>query len=533
MSRLREKRAEVLINLESVINVLGKAPEQTPYAGEESRRLRSASRERLAEWMERAYILIPERDANGNLIGEKRIPLIEAGSTRYKSYAEFIGFVSALQELALEEGRVWCMVTTNAPANMHPSSRFYDGTTPREANLWLSKKNKAALYLLRKWLVQCAGVRMKEPHQSSVPHAHTAIAHTARAIAEIRYNQLLDTLKEMGMTEADLLGEWEAYAGEVDGVIQHERKPSMTREAYIDGMMRDLIEAAFERQFIDLKRDDETGRLIYGVGVDCKFDDDHASGASFISYVMPYILKSFSIDHDHLPKQENYASDAEHKAAMKEAVRQQVEHGGEIGISAWAAAHGIRTREIFGMPSRSPWRALGKQHDVLADQDMEDMRQLILKNKHAEYVRKQGGLNPGRDAAKLRMARQTLASNYPLRPDMLRRRVWGVTRYALDVDGTIQPAAFHRTHLSGCKIVAQRDETREALRGLKQVKEKSAAKAAWLEAKKARKAKRPGGVPQEPALNGAGALAPNYPRRVPCTLNSAGTAPPPEQKLLH
>jgi hypothetical protein len=524
IKRLRAKRAEVIANLEITLKLIGINQGRSLYAGDESKRLRSEANARTEEHLKNAMVVIPTRNEVGARIGEKIIPLSVCGNTRYKSLSEFIGFVSALSTRAQEEGRKVTMISTSVPAHMHPSSPFYDGTTtPRQANRYLSKNNKAARDTLRKWHVAEAGVGTKEPHGSAVPHSHLAVFHDAYEIAEVRYNRLIESMRipfvfskkgklvNQKLDEADLISFEDAekqllskklLAKNPNNPLEPDKfSPAMTREEFIEEMANDLIECAFERHFHDLERDDMTGRLVYDIGVNFKHNaEESTNGASIVSYVLTYILKSFFISIDKLPKREDFASDSEHKAANEEAIKQQVESGGDIEIRTCTAAHGIRTREMWGVPSRSPFKVIGKQHEEICDEQMETMRQTILSNKHYDYLMSQGGLNAPRKVAEFKMQSETLNSNYALRPDLLRRRVLGVARYETDPlseTGEMTQAYFHKTRIEGCFITTGKGTTDAKLK-------RSLAKAkVQLANAKDR---------DESKITSNGALVPNYPR---------------------
>ncbi len=547
MKRLRAMRAEVIANLEIALKLIGIDKGRSLYAGDESKRLRDEANKRTAEYLATATVVIPVKDANGKITGEKLIPLADCGNTRYKSLAEFIGFVTALSVRAQIEGRKATLVTTSAPAHMHPSSPFYDcQTTPRQANRYLSKTNKAARDTLRKWAVKEAGVGSKEPHGSAVPHSHLVIFHDAMKVAEARYKRLVEfvrrpfvftkkgkLVKNPKLEEADLIPFKEA---------ESQLLGSMVREEFIEGMARDIIECAFERHFLDLERDDYTGRLVHGVGVNFKHDaEKESNGASIVSYILTYSLKSFFINIDKLPKRTDFESDEDHKKANEAAIKQQVESGGDLPVRACMAAHGIRSREIWGMPSRSPFKALGKQHQKISDTEMEDMRQAILKkhdndeddkNKaHYEYLMAQGGLNAPRKMVKFRMQSKALQSNYALRPDMVRRRVLGVARYEIDpLSGSTEmiPAYLHKTRIEGCYItggngVAEAATKRSSAKAMTQIT-KTKAKAALQIAEAKAKAE---------STTRIGALIPNYPSSGASTAK-IGTSPPPKSPItLH
>lgn len=496
MIRLRAKRADVIINLESALEIMGPQKWKAKYSGEASRLIKKGSNERTAEYLDRGKIIIPTFDKTGRKTGEKVISLREGGSTRHKSFSSFVGFLYALQNLAT--GRQWTMVTINPPAHRHPSSPCYDGvSTQRDANRELSRMKKKALDTLRKWHVEAAGASMKEPHQSSIPHCHLAMAHTAREIAELRLDAILDTEYELPngdkykLTIDDLGTEsriWVAPPKDkrpANWTVEDPRNwrviKKSSRDQTIEEMAQTIIEDAFERHCLDLARDDGTGRLVKGVGVDFKHFDKNGA-AQAISYVMTYLLKSFAIDIDKLPKRDKYCTDEAFDKAKKEYIQEQVENGGDLSVAAWASATGTRTRELFGMPSRSPWTALGKQHEPCKDAELERIRLMILDKKnpgHTEYTKLMGGLNASRNDAILRMRREKLPSNYPLRPDMIRTRVVGVWRMGLSMwdrladrdmatrEHPLRPTAFQRTRIDGCQMfigMTKKEEDRKARR---------------------------------------------------------------------
>ena len=484
MKRLRAKRAEVIANLEIALGLIGIDKGRSLYSGDESKRLRDEANKRTAEYLANAIVVMPTKikGENGMIRGDKLISLAECGNTRYKSLSEFIGFVSAESVMAQEKSRKAVMVTTNCPQHMHPSSRYYDGhTTPRQANRYLSKMNKAARDTLRKWRINEAGVGTKEPHGSAVPHAHLAIFHDAHNIAACHYMKLIEVMRmQLEVINGEVVEIEDKLTSEdaEDQLLAGTRfSPPMSREEFIEGMSRDLIERAFHHHFIDLERDDNMcddiktyrkNRLVYGIGVNFKHGaEEEVNGASIVSYVLTYILKSFFISVDKLPKREDFNSDEEHDKANKEAIKQQVEAGGDLAIRAWSSAHGIRTREMWGMPSRSPFKALGKQHTKIKDTATESMRQMILNNQHYDYAVTQGGLNAPRNMAKFKMKSVIMPSSYALRPEMQRRRVIGVDRCEpvtvtvkkrnKEVDTIVMAPAFHhKTRIDGCYITSRK-----------------------------------------------------------------------------
>ena len=422
--RMRRIQRETLAQIEIAVKLVGKEKNQSKYAGESSKERRQEERARTQEWINNSSLVLPVwHTINGveTIASYVNLPLSEAGNSRYKSLSEFYGFVVAIQNLAKEEARQWSLITLSAPAQFHPSSKFFEGHTPREANQELSAIKKAVSDTLKDWGCKMSGVGTREPHKSGTPHAHFAVAYDCKKKA---IDQIVKLHKFCGKriiksgVEKELVHKnWHEDLDFLNG-----KSP----ESLIRDVEDTVFNNAWERHAYDLERDRDTERLvmdikngkIHGVGVDIQKGKSGKDAASFANYILVYTLKSFGVNLDHLP-----TDDLE---GRKKAIREQIESGGDIAFDAWRSAHRIRTREIFGLPPRTPFKLLKKLGKPIDNFQLEAARISASNNDHSEYVRSQGGLNAKKKEAKFVTVRTEKDSNYLLQPEMKRSVIEGV-----------------------------------------------------------------------------------------------------------
>jgi hypothetical protein len=125
------------------------------------------------------------------------------------------------------------------------------------------------------------------------------------------------------------------------------------------------------------------------------------------------------VDTDKLPSKDD-------PIAHEKAKREMIEAGGDLAIDTWRSSHRIRTREIFGLPSRTPFKMLRKLIKPIAYKGLEKARKIAYDSDHVGYIELQGGLNGTRNEAKLRTVRVERESNYTLRPDLKRSVIIGL-----------------------------------------------------------------------------------------------------------
>jgi hypothetical protein len=425
--QLRETQKEILALIESASKLNGGGKNQSKYAGKCSQNLRKLERERKDEWEKNSTLEIPlatpywkKIDGVDMLIKTVSIPL-NLGNNRHKSLSEFYGFVKAIQILAEREGRRWCLTTLTAPSEMHIGSNSWNGKdTPRTANKWLSATKKAVSDTLRDWGCKIAGVGTRESHKSGTPHAHFAIAYDCKkkAIKQIKSLHKFCGRRALSISKKPLHENWEEDFEFLGG-----QSPERLIKQHEDA----IYQCAWEIHSYDLERDDNTGRLVMdikdgitsGVGVDIRLGKTSEESAKFASYAMTYIMKSFGVDTDKLPSKDD-------PIAHEKAKREMIEAGGDLAIDTWRSSHRIRTREIFGLPSRTPFKMLRKLIKPIAYKGLEKARKMAYDSDHVGYIDLQGGLNGTRNEAKLRTVRIERESNYALRPDLKRSVIIGL-----------------------------------------------------------------------------------------------------------
>ncbi|WP_081413033.1 replication endonuclease [Chitinilyticum aquatile] len=80
--------------------------------------------------------------------------------------------VRGMEEIADSMGWVGLFVTITAPSRYHPSSRKYDGHSPRDTHDLLMDQWKRTRAMLGKLGIERMGVRVVEPHHDGAPHWH-------------------------------------------------------------------------------------------------------------------------------------------------------------------------------------------------------------------------------------------------------------------------------------------------------------------------------------------------------------------------
>lgn len=392
---LRTKQKQILETVAFFAGLVGKGASW--YISKTNQTICEKDAERQAEWVLRSVMTRqPQYDSKGKVIEGKEalsIPLLNGGNgIVYKKISEIYAALLGIQQLSVEQGLRWRMITFTCPAHMHSSSINYDGTTPNQANRWQSARFKELRRTLANWKVKFAGSKNAEPHKSGCPHIHAAVCFDPTA-GQWRVDQLKEFLGN----------EWNAEC---------ERK--LTSEA----MTIALIENAIERHYIDLERDAGTGRLIAGVGVNIR-GGEKDDGASFASYSMAYVFKSFGIS--------KFVDDG--KGDYQTKVKLACE-AASSEADAWARTHKIKRFSLLGAPTRTPYRELRKVKAAPSNAGTAEFWNAAHDSDMAEYMRLQGGLIASRNQAKLKTVWDVKPSLYALEPQHLRTSIIGVQRIA-------------------------------------------------------------------------------------------------------
>lgn len=139
---------------------------------------------------------------------------LAAKSTACKTVrrAELMTRISGFEKVADEVGHGATFVTVTCPSRMHKwtdrdggvfPNRRYDGTTPREAQAYLSKQWAKMRAAMARQGVEVYGFRVAEPHHDGCPHWHMLLWHKVSQGAEmralfVRYFLLNDSATERG-----------------------------------------------------------------------------------------------------------------------------------------------------------------------------------------------------------------------------------------------------------------------------------------------------------------------------------------------
>ncbi len=85
---------------------------------------------------------------------------------------ELMKRISGLEDYAEEMQLQGLFFTLTAPSKYHPSSKNWNGSTPKQAQAYLVKTWAHARADLHRHKIKYLGVRVAEPHKSSCPHWH-------------------------------------------------------------------------------------------------------------------------------------------------------------------------------------------------------------------------------------------------------------------------------------------------------------------------------------------------------------------------
>jgi len=154
---IRRRREELAIEC-------GLVNKHSPHSSKFGQAERKQQLERNQEWAEKNVIT----DAN-----EIEIRMSDLIKSKDKAYqAKLTAKVRGLRDLQDEYGWHACMITLTCPSKMHPSSKKYDGTTPKEAvkhlrGVWdrsRTQKGNEGLTIYN--------MRVTQPHKDATPHDH-------------------------------------------------------------------------------------------------------------------------------------------------------------------------------------------------------------------------------------------------------------------------------------------------------------------------------------------------------------------------
>jgi len=87
-------------------------------------------------------------------------------------FAEIYTRAKGFEGYGNDNGHTCQLITITCPSRMHPSSEKYDGTTPREAQKYLSTLWRRAITTFKDYEIYPYGFRVAEAHADGCPHWH-------------------------------------------------------------------------------------------------------------------------------------------------------------------------------------------------------------------------------------------------------------------------------------------------------------------------------------------------------------------------
>ncbi|MDZ7655849.1 MAG: replication endonuclease [Sulfurimicrobium sp.] len=116
---------------------------------------------------------------------------------------ELMAWLSGFENIADSLGHVAAFLTITCPSRMHArlsksgdANPKYDGTTPREAQAYLTKLWSKIRAKLKRDEIQIYGFRVAEPHQDGTPHWHLLVFMAPESVEPLRQVFLQYALQE-------------------------------------------------------------------------------------------------------------------------------------------------------------------------------------------------------------------------------------------------------------------------------------------------------------------------------------------------
>ncbi|PLA73517.1 hypothetical protein CYQ88_10870 [Hydrogenovibrio sp. SC-1] len=186
--------------------------------------------------------------------------------------AELMTRIKGFEQYAKNWSDVAEFYTITCPSKMHPSSRKYDGTTPKQAQEHLTKQWEKIRSKLDRNNIEIYGFRVVEPHHDGCPHWHLLLFMDATKTAFVR-----SVIKD--------------YALEVDGKEAGAEKYRFKAERILTGTNpktgREYSAAGYIAKYISKAIDG------YGVDVDLFGNDAQAASARIEAWASTWSIRQF------------------------------------------------------------------------------------------------------------------------------------------------------------------------------------------------------------------------------------------------
>ena len=116
----------------------------------------------------------------------KEVNLLDIAMSAIRGrFSRLLNWSDGMGEYAEKYGHACAMYTITCPSRMHPNSKKYDGTSPREAQQYLSTLWNQANARFKKRGIYPYGVRVSESHKDGAPHWHILLFAPMSVLIEI------------------------------------------------------------------------------------------------------------------------------------------------------------------------------------------------------------------------------------------------------------------------------------------------------------------------------------------------------------
>ncbi|WP_394184349.1 replication endonuclease [Pseudoalteromonas tetraodonis] len=273
------------------------------------------------------------------------------------------------EELADEMGYTGGFYNITAPSRFHANSPSWDGSTPKDASLYLNKLYSQARAKLDRLEIPYFGIRVAEPHADGCTHWHMLLWMPAR------YYDKVNHLLRRYFTRDDREVFFQRFKNRKALRVRY------TKARRIWGLNKSkgvYTRAPLKNYFPSSPRYTAIKMLPATV------DKDGKKSGGAAAYVAKYVSKNI----------DGFALANEYDAETGEKLTQAVNP-----VKAWASTWGIRQFQFQKSPSITIWRELRRvREEVQGNEDLEQVRQAADKGDFKAFVTLMGGFGIGRDA---------------------------------------------------------------------------------------------------------------------------------------
>ena len=273
------------------------------------------------------------------------------------------------EELADEMGYTGGFYNITAPSRFHANSPTWDGSTPKDASLYLNKLYSQARAKLDREEIPYFGIRVAEPHADGCTHWHMLLWMPTR------YYDKVNHILRRYFTRDDREVFFQRFKN------RKSLRARYTKARRIWGLNKSkkvYTRAPVKNYFPSSPRYTAIKMLPAQIGKDGK----KSGGAA--AYVAKYVSKNI----------DGFALANEYDAETGEKLTQAVNP-----VKAWASTWGIRQFQFQKSPSITIWRELRRvREEVQGNEQLEQIRQAADKGDFKTFVTLMGGFGIGRDA---------------------------------------------------------------------------------------------------------------------------------------